>query len=172
MDDRFDVIFRGDIAPGATIAGVREELQALFGLDTEQVNRLFTGRKNVDRATADKFRQLMAKAGALVELRSARADVAAAATEEPTPAAPTATSVLAGSRDAATPPLQSTDMSLAPVGADVLKPEEKAAVEPVQVQTEHLSVEAPGADVLRPGERRRITDRDVDTSHLHLARPD
>lgn len=177
MDDQFDIIFRGDIAPGYTIVDVKAKLQSLFSLGDEQVNKLFSGRpvairKNLDQDSARKFQQAMASAGALVELRRAQIDgqkgndkPTAQAVEQPDKVDKAVTH--RGKTAAA-----AAELSAEPVGADVLKPEERKPVKPVQVKTDHLSMDVPGADVLRPDERRPAEDRDVDTSGLKVVDPD
>ncbi len=173
MDNVFDVVFRGDVRPDATIDGVRAHLKALFRLDDDQVARLFTGRphslrKNLDRDAAEKFSLLMAKAGAVVELRPSRPNLSAVGEARPVTAdRPADRSDNTGNVEVAG--ARPLDASLAPVGADVLRPEEKPRIEAVSVTTDHLSVDVPGADVLRPDERRKFRDLDIDTSHLKLS---
>ncbi len=152
---RYDLLFRGDIVPGSQLGAVRGRVQALFQLDDPQVARLFSGRPMIIRrglaaAEAERYRAALAEAGALVELRPVAGEAVAGA------AAPGAAAPMGD------------DWSLAPVGADVLRPEERAAPAPVAVDIDHLSVEPPGADVLRADERRRVTPVDIDTSHFDL----
>ncbi|MGE3296679.1 MAG: hypothetical protein AB7I68_04935 [Porticoccaceae bacterium] len=152
-EPRYDVFFRGDIAPGQRLNEVRDRLRQLFGIDDARLNALFSGRPMAIRRDlagdeAERYRAALREAGALVELRPLRAaDVPAAA------------GPLADAAD---------DWSLAPVGADVLRPDERPAVVPVSVDIGGLEVAPPGVDVLRPEERRPAVVRNIDTQHLGL----
>lgn len=61
-----------------------------------------------------------------------------------------------------------SDFSLAPVGADVLLPEEKVVVEAVEVDTSGLDVAPAGEDLLQDDEKRVLEDLDIDLSHLSI----
>ena len=61
-----------------------------------------------------------------------------------------------------------SDFSLAPVGADVLLPEEKVVVEAVEVDTSGLDVAPAGEDLLQDDEKRVLEDLDIDLSHLSV----
>jgi hypothetical protein len=155
---RYDVLFRGDIVPGRRLDDVKARVQALFQVDEGRLAGLFSGRpvvirRNLDGAEAERYRGVLADAGAVVELRpvSGSSEGAEAPTTV-TPQAPTATG----------------DWSLTPVGADLLRSEERARSAPRAVDLDHLSVAPPGAEVLRPEERREVSARTVDTSHLGL----
>lgn len=74
MSDRYTVIFEGMVMPGKDAAMVKERLKSALKTDDQGVGRLFGGRpvavrKNADLATAEKYKQLFADAGALCELR-------------------------------------------------------------------------------------------------------
>jgi len=60
---------------------------------------------------------------------------------------------------------------LAPVGADVLRAEERPVVVPVKVDVSELSMAAVGADVLRPNERPVVEAVKVDISGITVAPP-
>ncbi|HSO82780.1 hypothetical protein [Thiocapsa sp.] len=68
---RFDLSYKGDLAPGADLARARERLTALFKLSATGAERLFTGRpvivkRNVDAATTARFTEVFEQAGALL----------------------------------------------------------------------------------------------------------
>ena len=150
---RYDLLFRGDIAPGQRLDQVKARVQELFQIDDDRAARLFSGRptiirRDLDAAGAERYRAALAEAGALVELRP-----------------------LAGSMPETPPvpePAPEDDWSLAPLGADVLRPEERRGPESVEVDIDHLAVEPVGADVLRAEERREVPKVDIDTSRLGL----
>ncbi|RKT43098.1 hypothetical protein [Thiocapsa rosea] len=68
-EERFDLSYKGDLAPGADPARVRERLTALFKLSEAGAERLFTGRpvivkRNADAATTARFTEVFEHAGA------------------------------------------------------------------------------------------------------------
>lgn len=152
-EPRYDVFFRGEIVPGQRLNEVRERLRQLFQIDDARLNTLFSGRpmairRDLGASDAERYRGALLEAGALVELRLLDAP--------DTPFPPDDTANPGG------------EWSLAPVGADVLQPEERNPVVPVSVDISGLEVAPPGADVLREDERRPVVARNVDTTHLGL----
>jgi len=152
-EPRYDVFFRGDIVPGQRLHEVRERLRQLFQIDDARLDTLFSGRpmairRDLGASDAERYRVALREAGALVELRPLDAPDAPSAPDNP-----------------AHP---GGEWSLAPVGADVLQPEERIPVVPVSVDISGLEVAPPGADVLREDERRPVVVRNVDTTHLGL----
>jgi hypothetical protein len=70
-EKRFDLSYKGDLAPGADPARARERLTALFKLSETGAERLFAGRpvivkRNVDAATTARFTEVFEQAGALL----------------------------------------------------------------------------------------------------------
>lgn len=152
-EPRYDLFFRGDIVPGRRLDDVRDRLRQLFQIDDARLNALFSGRpmairRDLGAGEAERYRAALHDAGALVELRPLHVPDA--------PAAP------------GSPVTPDASWSLAPVGADVLRPEERAQVTPVAVDISGLEVAPVGSDVLRPDERHPVVARDIDTAHLGL----
>ncbi len=70
----FDIIFRGDIVIGHNIQDVKQRLSQLFKIEAAKVDALFAGgavplKRKVDKATAEKYKGVLAKAGAQVQVR-------------------------------------------------------------------------------------------------------
>lgn len=70
MADRFNIVFNGKTEPNQGIGDVKKRLAALLKLDVAGIARLFDGsaftiKKNVDRATAEKYSQAFKRAGAI-----------------------------------------------------------------------------------------------------------
>ncbi|GMU46133.1 MAG: hypothetical protein AMXMBFR26_09150 [Porticoccaceae bacterium] len=154
---RYDLLFRGDIVPGRQLDDVKARVRELFQIDDARLASLFSGRpvlirRDLGAAEAERYRDALAAAGALVELRPVSGSPEGAAA----PAAVTPQPTAVG------------DWGLTPVGADLLRSEERARSAPRAVDVGHLSVAPSGADVLRPEERREVAPRIVDTSHLGL----
>jgi uncharacterized protein YbjQ (UPF0145 family) len=88
MRDRYTVIFDGRIVPGKDVGKVKERLKSALKTDDQGLAKLFTGtpvaiRKSTDLATAEKYKQVFAAAGAFCDIRK---------DEQPSPAtAPAAT---------------------------------------------------------------------------------
>jgi hypothetical protein len=70
-DERFDLTYRGTLAPGADPAQVRQRLGAAFRLGEQGIERLFSGRpvlvkRQADAATRDQYERIFAQAGAVL----------------------------------------------------------------------------------------------------------
>ncbi len=169
-DSSFEIVFRGDIAPGNSLSEVRERLQQLFKADDAQLERLFSGRpvvlkRGLDRETGERYRDAISKAGALVEVRQAAPDSEVSDTGH----VPETRTEVADSRGEDAGEYQDADeggWGVAPPGADVLAADERTEHEPRNIKTSHLSVAPPGADVLSETERSKLVEKDIDTSHL------
>lgn len=164
QDQRYDLLFRGDIVPGRRLDEVKAHVRDLFQIDDARLASLFSGRpvlirRDLGATEAERYRSALVEAGALVELRPAAGSVVAAAQALPAAAEAAIRTV-------------SADWGLTPVGSDLLRPEERSGSAPRAVDVGHLSVQPPGADVLRPEERPKVVPVSVDTSHLGLQAPD
>ena len=62
-------------------------------------------------------------------------------------------------------------LSLAPAGSDVLRPDERANVEAVEVDISALALEPGGGEILHDKEKRSVEKAQVDTSHLEILPP-
>lgn len=76
--ESFEIVFRGDIQFGQNLVDVKSRLQQLFKIDAAKVDALFTGKpvvlkRGLDKASAEKYQDVLTKAGALIELVSASA---------------------------------------------------------------------------------------------------
>jgi hypothetical protein len=164
---RFDILFDGTLRPDADPAQTRERLRSLFKLDDQGVARLFCGKpvlikREADGATAARYKRLFEEAGALLEVRLARAS------EGPEPTGQTADHP---ARDGLpqgadqTDPAATLGLSLAPDGGFL---EEPAEVKMREIDLSHLS--------LVPGPEWTLADCEPeppffelpDTSHLGL----
>src|SRR5690606_26150701 len=70
---QFDIIFPGDTVFGQQLADVKLRLQQLFKSDAAKIDALFTGRpvplkRDLDESTANKYRDALLKAGAMVDI--------------------------------------------------------------------------------------------------------
>ena len=95
-DELFEVAFSGQISDGAEPAEVKAKVAKMFNADDAKLAQLFSGRrviikKNIDRATADKYQTALNRAGAECEIclmgGTPAAQSAPVAAEAPAPAA-------------------------------------------------------------------------------------
>lgn len=125
---RFDIYLTGRLADGLDQATAAARLAQLFRSTPEVMANLVTGKpqalkRGVDQATATKYREALQRAGVEAAVREAA----------PTPSPSTST-------PAASEPASA--LSLAPVGADVLKPTERRPDVVASIDTSHLRLES------------------------------
>lgn len=170
--EKYSVIFFGRIFPGQDPAQVRARVGEMFRISGPQLETLFSGariavKKDLDLATAQRYRDAFQKAGALVELR--KFEPAAPDAEPPPPAR--ADSAVAPQADAQ-PASGQTPSAL---NADLLPPRTGSLEEFSRAETpaaipdiSHLDMDAVGAD-LDPT-RRQTPPLELDLSGLDLDR--
>ncbi|UTA48681.1 hypothetical protein L1F30_03850 [Simiduia sp. 21SJ11W-1] len=167
----FDIVFRGDIAPGHKLPEVKQRMATLFKREAAQIEGLFTGspvplKKSIDHASAEKYQKVLAQAGALVEIRPAgtlkteaarapaararpaRAPEAAGPANEPAAKPAVAKPAVAASAAAG--------LSLAPVGGDILTPDERNATAVPKANVQPLSAD------LRPLDGPLVDAQEID----------
>ncbi|WP_181296732.1 hypothetical protein [Pseudomonas sp. Q2-TVG4-2] len=183
---RYEIAFSGELAPGATLEQVEANLARLFQADAKRIAALFSGRRivikqDLDHASVEKYRQAMARAGAVAEVRPMPVEVEEIVLAPPPDEAPAAApqpSAASGSgpspqplkvtpRDeymAAFVDVEAPDFGIAPVGADLQ--DARPAAQPPAVDLSQFSLAPVGSDL---AERRRASDAPVpDTSHIKL----
>lgn len=154
----FDIIFRGDIVFGHQLAEVKLKLQQLFKVDAAKVDALFAGRpiplkRNLDEATAQKYREVLFKAGAQVEI--------CASSRESAKPSPTSSSMI---RPAA------PTWSIAPSGADLLPADQRpAAPISARIDLTGLSLRAQSGNLLDANEVATPPVNKVQVPNLLLA---
>ncbi len=186
MMSRYEIAFSGQLAPGARLEQVEANLTRLFQADAQRIAVLFSGRRvvikqDLDHASVEKYRQAMARAGAIVEVRPMPVEVeeivlapppdeAPATAPQPYPVPGSGSSpqpLKVTPRDeymAAFVDVEAPDFGIAPVGADLQ--DARAPAQPPVIDLSQFSLAPVGSDLT---ERRRATDAPVpDTSHLKL----
>src|SRR5690606_14492948 len=147
----FDIIFRGDIVIGQRLDEVKQRLLQLVKTDAAKIDALFTGRqtplkRNVDEATAHKYRDVLLNVGVQVEIR---------------PSAPTDT--------ASAPPVRRSGWSLAPVGTYLLAPGERSKFSPVVIDTSGMSLRPAEGNLLDATEAAPAPVATVTVPELEVA---
>jgi len=95
MSDRYRVVFEGRLMPGKDEQMVKERIKSALKIDDQGIAQLFSGipvavRKSTDLATAEKYKQVFAAAGAFCEIRKEDGEdvnAPASASGGPSPAA-------------------------------------------------------------------------------------
>ena len=160
----FDVVFRGDIVIGHTLADVKLRMQQLFKTDAAKVDALFTGRpvplkRNLDEATAQKYRDVLHKAGALVEVVPAG--------KFATPAAPVKPAVSATAQPAVPP--KAAVWTLAPVGTRLVDAAYRPVIQAPAIDTSHLSIRPQSGNLVDSSEKKSEPVATVAVPQLGLA---
>lgn len=102
-EGEYQVVFRGELTGEHPAETVKQQLADLFGMPTQRIDALFSGKpvvvkKNVDRRTAERFDQTFRKAGAICEIRGPEGTEAGG--DDPGgPAPPTASAPAAGAEE-------------------------------------------------------------------------
>ena len=76
MDDKYNVVFQGNLVPGYTRDAVKKNLARIFKTSEANIAKLLSDppcaiRKNLDGKSAEKYRQALKKAGAVCHLERA-----------------------------------------------------------------------------------------------------
>lgn len=155
-------------------------------------------KRNLEKSVADKYVRALNQAGAEVQVmaagaladrssaRKARAPAKETSLKQDGPA-PSARKMTLAERlaaqeqeakareaDAATAQAlqesqaEGTGLTLAPVGADMLQPQERQVVEPVQIDVSQLDLREPGGNLLDASEQVEVAPVVVDTGGLSL----
>ena len=171
-DEKFEVAFSGEIAEDADLEQVKARVAQMFKADEAKLAHLFSGKrvvikKDIDQQTANKYQTALNKAGAMCEVKSLSAAVAAPVVETQAPEADAVNSattesgnikVTAPDIQVGTPDAPNTDplhisaddiedlvMTVAPVGSD-MQNEIKEADEPV-LDLSGLDMAPVGSDI-------------------------
>ena len=155
MAERYNIYYAGTVIEGHETAGVRQQLGRLFKADEVTLDKLFSGqpqmiKRNCDKATALKYQDAMKKAGAKPLIRTAdspapEAKQAASTTSAPTEKASAAERIAAIAGSSNTAIAGNQDFDIAPVGSDVLRPDERPDVSAAEIDTSMLNLAETGA---------------------------
>ncbi|KJK01945.1 hypothetical protein UB43_07835 [Pseudomonas sp. 21] len=182
---RYEIAFSGQTVPGAQLDTVKANLARLFQADAQRIELLFSGRRmviknNLDAEAAEKYRSVIERAGAVVEVVDMEAQIEEIELAPPPPAEPVSAPVQPAAsaaapqgrlkvapRDeymAAFADVDAPDFGLAPVGADLQ--DEKPEAQAPRVDLSQFSVAPVGSDMGQA--RPEPTAPAPDTSHLKL----
>jgi len=164
-NERYDLVFRGDILLDHSLEQVKQRLQKLRKADAKQVEGLFSGRpvvlkRGLEAGAGQKYLRVLEQAGARARL------VPRAADQPNSPDNPSARPGTARSG-----PQVSSGLSLAPLDGPLLKPGERPGQTPLVVNTEGLSLRPVGGDLLDPTERPTLQTSDQPAPDYGLSDP-
>lgn len=187
-NENFEVIFAGQLVPGAQPEQVKAKVAAIFKTDVAKIAHLFSGspvviKKGIDQSMAQKYQAAMQAAGAIVEIRDASPAAAPVAARPAAAApAPAATKPAPAKKDVSShhaPPAPQTaplkvsgdkiapiQASIAPVGSDLSQA--KQAVTAHIPDISGLSV-APAGTVLS-SQKKEVPPPPPDTSGLSIVK--
>lgn len=169
-DELFEVAFAGEISDGADLEQVKAKVGAMFKADAAKLAHLFSGKrvvikKNIDQATANKYKAALNKAGAICEVKSL---TSAAAPAEPAAAEP-ATAAPAATQEAAPAAAARPATSPAPISGDA---PEAPKTDPLGITAGDISElsasMAPVGSQMQDG-ISEVAEPDVDISELDMA---
>ena len=153
--DKYDVVFKGEVMPNLQVERVVTALARAFNSSEERVAKLFDGgpkvlKSGLEREAAEQYRKVLKQAGAIVYLRRSGL-----------PAKPQ------GSLQQ--PPVKAP-ISIAPLGGNLVRDEERKAIEAVEVDTSAIELAPVTEDPLQPP--GKITPVQIPAnSKLSLAEP-
>ena len=167
----FEIVFEGELMPDSDPAQVRGNLSRLFGVDAARVDALFAGSRvlktGLDEASAVKYQQVMAKAGARVHIRALDVEIEEVELAPPPSAEASTGRLKVAPRDeymAAFSSVDAPDFGLAALGVDLQ--DEKPAPTPPAVDLSGLSIAPVGSDLGQAKED--VPPPAPDVSHLKL----
>jgi len=179
-EQQFDIIFRGDIVLGHQLTDVKMRLQQLFKADAAKIDALFSGKpvplkRGLDQASAQKYKDALVKAGALVDVIVVGDIASTEILVEPRPiatnTAPTAPLTLAQRLQQQEVTTKETEqkqpvvevkvqvasstssLSLAPMGVDLLNADEKHTEHRSNIDTSGISLRAEGGNLVDASEQ-------------------
>ena len=173
-DERFDIVFGGELLEGFAPATVADNLARLFKATPETVARLLDGgthtlKRNVDAATAAKYRSAMERAGARALLRPLAPEQAMAAPAAGLDLAPSRGELLAAHERRQNPVVEVDTSHIRLASAFATAAAEERPL-PAAPDTSHISVADVGADLL-PQREAPAPAPPPDTSAITLAEP-
>lgn len=133
--DKYDIVFKGEVMPNLEVERVKAALIRIFNSNEERIAKLFGGapkvlKSGLDREAAEKYRDVLKNAGAIVYLRRGGL-----------PERPQGSLKASPAKD---------ELSIAPMQGNLLKNEERATIEAVEIDTSAIALAPLGDKPLQP----------------------
>lgn len=151
--DQYDILFKGEVMPTLDPEQVAADLARLFKASPEKIAPLFNGgahtlKSGLDRDAAERYRDTLKKAGAIVYLR-----------RQGVPAREASSTRAANNSNG--------DLSVAPMVGNLVRDEEREAIVPVEVDTSALTLAADTDSPLQAPAQSTVEA--PDTAHISVA---
>lgn len=159
---RYDIYFTGKIAEGISEDVAQQNLATLFKTSVDKVSRLFNGKpqllkRGMDKAATVKYKAAFEGAGLVVAFKK----LTPAPAPTPTPVEPASESTPTAS-DTAT----EGSMTLAAVGSDVLREDERRVMPEVDIDTSEIKMVSA---FMEPEAEQKPAVAAPDISHISVA---
>jgi hypothetical protein len=153
--DKYDIVFKGEVMPNLEVERVKAALSRIFNCNEERIAKLFGGgpktlKSGLDREAAEKYRDVLRNAGAIVYLRRGGL-----------PERPQGSLKASPTKD---------ELSMAPMEGNLVKNEERATIEAVQIDTSAIAL-APFSDKPLQPPSQTIPATIPTTAELSIAEP-
>ena len=153
----YQVIFSGEIIEHADIDMVKNNVARVFSLPSDRIDKLFSGKrlvlkKDIDQATAERYKTTLQRAGALCEVE----DLAAVTTEETKPDPVPVTQAEA--------PADSPGMSVAEPGSQIGEHQE---IPEANIDTSAFDMAEVGISLAESSQV--VADVNIDTSNINMS---
>lgn len=194
-EEKFDLIFKGELAKGVELAIAKKNIAQLFKINAEKVDALFSGKavvlkRGLNADAANKYRVAIKKAGALVDLainqpvqtrgKASFGEVSSASSQITAPGAIPGTipgtqssvpTTAAAQKEVSVAEQSSSGLTIAPAGSDLLQPSERAALPEVEVNTSAISLRENDGNLLDDSEYTQQPEVDFSFDEYDLAEP-
>ncbi|TVZ37792.1 hypothetical protein P886_2137 [Alteromonadaceae bacterium 2753L.S.0a.02] len=194
-EEKFDLIFKGELAKGVELAIAKKNIAQLFKINAEKVDALFSGKavvlkRGLNADAANKYRVAIKKAGALVDLainqpvqtrgKASFGEAPSASSQVTAPGAIPGTipgtqssvpTTAAAQKEASVAEQSSSGLTIAPAGSDLLQPSERAALPEVEVNTSAISLRENDGNLLDDSEYTQQPEVDFSFDEYDLAEP-
>jgi hypothetical protein len=159
-EPQYDIFFRGEILGGFELDVVKANVGQLFKASPDKIEQLFSGKiiplkKDLDKATAAKFKQALEKAGAKIYIKLAAGQVTEPATSQ--------------TNATAAPPVEKIPAATVSVNDNKQETPSPVSIKTSEKTESALVILPPGSDVLRADERPVIQPVKVDISGIRMA---
>lgn len=170
----FDIVFRGDVVLGHSIVDVKARLAQLFKVDAAKIETLFSGgamplKRNLDRAAAEKYKTVLTKAGAQVQIRPAANTKPAATPSRPSEPSESRTQTVLVNRQQRSPPSDNVTFTLAPAGSNLLSPSETRRSPVVDLDLSAISLKPMEGDLLEESEKPKPVNVNIPVGQFEIA---
>ena len=166
----YQVIFSGKIIEHADIDMVKANVARTFSMPPDRIEKLFSGRrlvlkKDLDQATAERYRSTLQRAGALCEIEDTTAStpITEKPPVQPAPSVQPAAPEIAAQTQSPVTQVDASGMSMAEPGIILAEP---APVPEANIDTGDIDMAEVGITLAEPAP---VPDANIDTGDIDMA---